>query len=263
MVLDNRFRERLEADEVQVGARNNHCSTLLVEVYGLLGLDFAWVDLQHGGPSPWDTDALENLARAAELHDIGLLVRVPAVDPAMIGKVLDAGVRNVLVPEIETADEVRRAAAATRFTYDGDPGKRPSGEWRSKQWGHADDYEPSEDDEVCLGIMLETRSAVENLDSILSVAEVGFAVPGTSDLAVTYGHPNGQDHPDVREAVREIERGTDRAGIPTGALVTDAEAAVEHVEAGYDFVRIGGELEATRRVLEDRMAAFRELLEKG
>ncbi|MFC7174841.1 aldolase/citrate lyase family protein [Haloplanus litoreus] len=84
------------------------------------------MDFEHTGESPWDSMLFESLTRAAEAGDIELFVRLPAPDQALIRKVLDAGVRNLLIPRIDSAAEVRRAVEATRFVYDGEPGSAGS-----------------------------------------------------------------------------------------------------------------------------------------
>jgi len=62
----NGLRETVEAGDVALGVLDSTYSPNLVELYGDLGMDFVWIDLEHGGPSPRDGDALENLLRAAE-----------------------------------------------------------------------------------------------------------------------------------------------------------------------------------------------------
>jgi hypothetical protein len=57
-----------------------------------LGLDFVWLDLEHGGPGPDDGTQVENLLRAADAAGIEPLVRSPKPDPSLIRKALDAGV---------------------------------------------------------------------------------------------------------------------------------------------------------------------------
>jgi 2-keto-3-deoxy-L-rhamnonate aldolase RhmA len=110
----NTLGERLENDEVALGVLDSTYSPTLVELYGDLGLDFVWIDLEHGGPSPWDAGALENLLRAAEVTDTELLVRVPTSQPEGIRKALDAGVRNVFLARAEGAAEVRQAVETVR-----------------------------------------------------------------------------------------------------------------------------------------------------
>ena len=128
-------RDALEVGEVALGARTSTYSPAAVEVFGGLGLDFVWIDLEHGGPSADDAGAIEALVRAAESAGVEPLVRLPTGEGYLVRSVLDAGVRTVLVPRVETAAEVREAVAAARFTQDGAPGTRGSASGRASDWG--------------------------------------------------------------------------------------------------------------------------------
>lgn len=254
----NRIRNGLSADELTLGARATDPSPLLIEVYADLGFDFVWIDLEHTGPSAADAPAVERLTRAADAAGIDLLVRVAGRDPDVIRKALDAGVRTLLVPRIETAAEVREAVRAGRFTHDGEPGDRGAATGRASTWGNApDDYAAREDASVCIGVMIENERAVSNLDDILAVPDLGFVFVGPGDLSVSLGRPFETDHPDVREAVAEIEAKAVSAGVPLGAIRNDAGEAREAAEAGYRLLRIGDEVSATRAVLGPRLDEVR------
>jgi len=118
------LRSALESDRVALGSRSLTLSPEVVEIYGDVGLDFAWMDFEHMGESPFDSRVLERLTRAAELSGIDILARPPSADPHLIRKMVDTNVRSLLVPRVETAAEVERAVEAARFRYDGRPGER-------------------------------------------------------------------------------------------------------------------------------------------
>lgn len=250
----NAFRESVESDGVVLGARAMNMSPLLVEVYGELGLDFVWLDFEHAGKSPDDSTEFEHLTRAAEAGDVELLVRLPSGDPELVRKVLDAGVRNLLIPRVETADEIRAAVEAAHFDYAGGVGERGIAAGRASTWGaDMDDHTAKEDDSVLVGTMIENRTAVRNLDEILSVPELGFAFVGPSDLSVSLGHPLETDHPEVRDAVADIREACLSAGVPVGKITADAAEANSAIEDGFQILRIGGEVSAVRRVLGERL----------
>jgi len=248
MSPDNGFRTGLEEGDVQFGALATTCTPLIVEVYGDVGFDFVFVDLEHGGPSPYDSERLGNLVRAGETAGTDLLVRLPSGRPPLIRKVLDAGVRNVIVPRVRTADEVRTAAAATRFTYDGNPGDRGVGSARSTRWGGRidADYPDRADDTVSFGVMVENRTAIENVEEIVSVPGVNFTLLGHYDLAVSLGHSEPTNE-SVQENVEVFERACRDAGVPYGRYTGTAEDAVDRaVDSGYRILLAGDETSAVR-----------------
>ena len=186
------------------GARANSFSPDLVEVYGGLGLDFAWLDIEHGGPSIDDATTLGHLVRAATVGDIDLMIRLPSNDPAVVRKTLDTD---------------------------------------------------HEDASVLVGTMIENRTAVENIEEILSVPGVGFAYLGPGDLAVSLGHPGETDHPEVQEAVETAREACIEAGVPIGVSTTSVDGAREALDAGHRIVRLGDEMEAVRELVGERLAA--------
>jgi 2-dehydro-3-deoxyglucarate aldolase len=253
------IREHFENDEVAIGARATSISPTLVEVYGDIGLDFVWIDLEHTGWSPTDATALEDLTRAAEVAGTDVLVRLPSGDPDLVRKALDAGVRTLLIPRVETMVEVREAVRASRVTHEGAPGERGAAAGRATTWGNRpDDYATSEDEHVCVGVMIENATAVENLDDILGVEGLGFAFLGPSDLSISLGHPFETDHPEVREAIERARVGALEASVPLGGIANDATAAREAIDEGYRLLRIGDEVAAARSVLGDRVAEIRD-----
>ena len=258
MDQSNSFRRTIENDGVVFGARSSTFSPTVVELYGELGIDFVWLDFEHMGPSPHDSTVFEELTRAAEIGGTELFVRLPTGDPALIRKVLDAGVRNVFVPRVDTAEEVREAVEASRFVYDGGPGERGMASGRSRTWGNADDYIATEDEEVCLGVMIEKTSAVDDLDDILSVPELGFVFIGPSDLSVQMGHPTDKSHPDVVEQIDEIRKACQSAGVPTGVIANDPASVEEAIDDGHQIIRMGGDLASVQSTLRERLDAIQE-----
>jgi 2-dehydro-3-deoxyglucarate aldolase len=261
-MTDNPLRATLESGDVAVGARTLTYAAPVLSTYGDLGLDFAWLDLEHTGPSPLDAGDVESLVLAARAAGVAPLVRIPGHDPDVVRKTLDAGVRTLLVPRVETAAQVERVLRAARFTYDDGPGARGATASLSNGWGA--DVDPERADATTLvGVMIEHERALDRLDEILAVPELGFVFVGPSDLSISLGHPYETDHPEVREAVSTVREACLDAGVPVGGVFHGDAAAREAVEDGYQVLRIGDELGAARTVLGERMADVRSAAGRG
>lgn len=261
MEQHNSFREAIENGDQVVGARASSFSPSLIEIYGNLGLDFVWLDFEHSGKSPWDSTLFEHLTRAAEVGDIELFVRLPDSNPSLIRKILDSGVRNVFIPRIDNAKEMERATKATRFSYKEGPGERGIANGRSSNYGNADNYVQTEDENVCIGAMIEKTTAVENLSAILSVPQLGFCFVGPGDLSVQMGHAGDRGHPEVQEMIRNIEQECIEANVPLGGIAHDPKKASEMMERGYQIIRLGGEFEAVQQILRSRLSELENRVE--
>ena len=255
MDQQNSLRQRIDDGGVALGASADSFAPTLVELYGELGLDFVWLDFEHHGPSPWDSHGMENLARAAELSGTELFVRVPDSDPALIRKVLDAGVRNVLVPRVDSADEVRRCVEAARYEYEGTPGERGNSTARTNAWRTADRYLETEDEEVCLGVMIEKTTAVDELEEILAVPELGFTFIGPSDLSVQMGC--AKSDPEFQRRITAVQDACLDADVPVGCIQSDPEDAAQAIDEGYQIVRIASDYGAVGTVVRDRLDRLR------
>lgn len=250
--------EQLQRGQSLLGARTVTASPTMVEVYGYMGFDFAWLDLEHCGGSPYDSDLLEQYTRAADVADIDLLVRLPTGAPSIVRKVLDTGVRSLLIPQVETPADLEPAIGSARYTYDGRPGTRGSGIGRGNVWTAEIPDDTSEcDDRIAVGCMIETETAVRNVDELLSVPELGFAFVGRSDLSISYGHPFETAHPEVQSAVDSIRDACLDLDVPLGGVTDDTETARSMLEEGYRLLRVGDEVASARTVLGDRLEDVR------
>ncbi|WP_178917877.1 HpcH/HpaI aldolase/citrate lyase family protein [Natronomonas gomsonensis] len=244
----NDLAATLDDGDIALGILDNTYSPTLVEFYGELGVDFIWLDFEHGGPDPWNASQMEDLLRAGERTDVELLVRIPDTEPTLVRKVLDLGVRNVFLPRVETADEVREAVRSARFRYDDGPGHRGLASPRARRWGLAEEYVATEDRETLVGVTIETKASVENLDEILAVPELGFVFIGPLDLSVSLSHPGEIDHPDVQDAVETIRSKAVDAGVPVAGLGFGMDDVNEKAANGYQMLNLGsttGALEQT------------------
>lgn len=248
----------IDSNNPVLGARSKTVSPVMIEVFGELGFDFVWIDLEHFGPSQYDSHSIESLARTAEASEIELLIRLPEPEPSAIRKVLDTGVRTILISRIERAKEARTAVEASRFTIGGSPGERGSGSSRANRWGLADgDYYDTEDETTFVGVMLETEEAILNCDAILDVSELGFAFLGPSDLALSMGYPRESAHPDVQDALDLARHSAIQCGVPVGITAKDAAEATAAIDEGFRIVRVADDVGDLAPVLCDRLQSIR------
>ncbi|WP_459192363.1 HpcH/HpaI aldolase family protein [Halosimplex sp. J119] len=253
---ENALRDRVEAGEVALGVLDNTYSPTLVEFYGELGVDFVWIDFEHGGPSPWDASAVDELLRAAEGTDTEILARIPTTETALVRKALDAGVRNLFLSRVENVEEVEQAARAARFEYDGEPGDRGMANPRARRWGLAEDYVATEDEEVFFGVTIENAEAVDAIDDIVAVPELDFVFAGPLDLSVSLGHPGELDHDEVREGIETIRSTAVDADVALGGLGFGMDDVNEKAEKGYQILHVGSTTGAVQSAVTGWLDGF-------
>lgn len=254
MKAENTVRSKLEQDAPVFGVRIRSFSTTLLQILGQVDVEYGYLDLEHAGFSPYDSVELERMQMAADKAGITLIVRIPGSEPSMIRKVLDSGIRTIVIPRIETADEVKRCIRASRFNYNGNPGERGFGTAPTNDWGvRPEGYTANEDASVFVGIMIETVEAVENIQKITSVPGLGFVKIGAGDLSVSLGMAQQYNSSEVQQKIKKIEDACRSNGVPLGRGVSTVKEAKQAIEDGYLLVEIGGDVEIFRNTLKKRI----------
>lgn len=193
--------------------------------------DFICVDTQHG--TPLDSLDISTFTVLAN-YGVSSLIRVEALDEARIGRALDLGADGVIIPLVSSADDARRAVAASRYAPEG-----------TRSYGVQTRRVPAMGGAapVCW-IQVETAGAMEQLDEIASVDGVDGLYVGPADLGLALvGEPAGGvvsvfdgSHPHAVEMKAAFDRIVDacrRAGIAAGLHCGSGEAAVMAAQHGF------------------------------
>jgi len=139
---ENRMRVRAERGEIQIGTwitmiRTPGVLTLLQAA----GLDFARIDMEHGA---FSMETVADMAALARALNFPLVVRPPEGSREWITRLLDAGVPNLHVPQVDRPSRpsgwpappaTRRSASAGCTASDRIPAtsRRPSpSTWRRR-----------------------------------------------------------------------------------------------------------------------------------
>lgn len=215
----------------------------LVELAAIAGFDCVRIDCHHGNPN---LETLQNMIRAAELHNVEIWVRV-ANDTQRILSVMDMGADGVLIPDISNAEEAERAVKAAKFYPLGERGlytnTRPSvygtqGGSKYVEWANA---------HTVVGIQIESKEGIENIDEILSVPGIDYVAGGPNDLSQSYGVPGQKTHPLVKEAVAKIKEAAKKHGVEMFSTVNPyaedaAEKAKKLAEGGCRLINVGTDI---------------------
>jgi len=179
----NGLRETVEAGDVALGVLDSTYSPNLVELYGDLGMDFVWIDPRTRRAESARRRRPGESAPGRRGTDTELLRPRPGVEPEHGPEVPRRGrAEPLFISQVESAEAVERAVSAAHFEVGDEPGRRGMANPRASRWGQAEDYAATEDEEVMVGVTIENQAAVDDLDAILDVPELGFVFLGPLDL---------------------------------------------------------------------------------
>ena len=90
-----------------------------------------------------------------------------------------------------------------------------------------------------VGIQIEQRDAVEEVEAIAAIADVDFLFIGPADLSQSMGLAGQWEHPQVWQAVERVARAAAAAKVPWAILPLNADHARRCVDLGCRMLSIG------------------------
>lgn len=231
---DNRLKRLLNNGEVVIGTMLQELRTpaiplLLADV----GFDFLFIDMEHGAHN---METVADLLKIIRLTGMTPLVRVPDLQYHLIARCLDAGAQGIMVPRIETRDQVEEIVKYVKYPPLGVRGC-------SINKGHNDykaeallPFVQKANRENFVIVQIERKKAIDNIDSLLSVEGVNAAILGPNDLAVSYGISDDLDNPIMSDAIQKVVDTGRKYGVYTGMHIGGLLKLKEWMNKGMKII---------------------------
>ncbi len=248
----NPLRQKLQREESALGLWVTLESPNITEAAAMLGVDWVVIEMEHGHLQ-WK-HVLEHV-RVANAAQTAALVRIPELARGYVQRALDIGADGIIVPMIETREQLEQAFKLGRFPP---RGVRGVGGERSVKWGlDWQSYLDHANQDTMIIPLLETRGAVEQIDAILEVDGLEAVFLGPADMSASYGHLGQWEGPGVAEAILSIQRRAADRGIAAGILGRDVEDAKLRRSQGFHMIGLGADLNLMIRSLRQSLEAVR------
>lgn len=258
---ENKLRELMKKDQPTLGTQILIPWPGLMEIIGQIGVfDYAEFLSEY---APFDLHDLDNLARAAELAGLSCMIKIEQQPRVFLAqRALTAGIQNIFFADIRTVEDAEEAVRAVRSEPKGLSGYR-----MDRRAGYVFSTTTAKDvvemcDDAVVAILIEKKSAVENLEEILSVDGIDMIEFGPSDYAISLGIPDERDHPKVREAEVKTIRKALEMGIPPRAEVRNPEEAQRYIDLGVRHFSLSTDVIVLHRWLRDNGKELRRILSK-
>jgi 2-dehydro-3-deoxyglucarate aldolase len=221
----NPLKQRLADAEPLFGLWLSLGSDSAAEALAHAGFDWLLIDMEHAPIDSADVTSLLRAIAAAHLPSEPV-VRVPASEGWLVKRVLDAGARTLMFPNIESAEEAAHAVRLTQY--------------------------PTPD---ALDGLRGVAGAVHDVEMIAATPGVDCLFIGPADLAASLGHLGDSKHPEVQAAMSHVVAAANKAGIATGIFAMDAAGARQYRDAGFRFIALAADVmwlvRATRQALQE------------
>ncbi len=255
------LKRRIAAREFLVaGCVMDSRSGAVIEAYKDAGYDFVMIDREH---TALNSETILEHIRAARLLGLPSMVRVADNTYAELNRTLDQMPDGIFVPRIRTRAEVERIIETVKYPPKGKRGVGastcPAGRYMG--WESVAEMVRTLNGTTVIGIQIETKEALENLDDILSVPGIDVAVVGNDDLSTGMGIP-GEFYSDTyRNAVKDVIKCCNKHNVMPGIAAGKPELVKFWAECGMKMFWASADICLLWQGAKENCAAVRKVLE--
>ncbi len=230
----------------------------IVEVIGHSGA-FDYIEYV-GEYSTFTLKQLENFGRAIELFpNMSSMMKVEEQGRGHIAtRSLDAGIQNILFTDCRSAEEVRECIRLVMPETPEAGGVHGAGRRRIMLGSNPAEWVKAMDDAV-IAIMIEKKSAMDNLEEILSIKRVDMVQFGPSDYSVSIGKIGQARSPEVQKVQRDMIELALKKGVAPRVEIGSFEQAKPFIELGVRHFCIGTDTSIISAWCQQQAEGIREL----
>ena len=235
---------------------------LTVEIIAAQDFEAVTLDMQHGGHH--EDSVLRGLLPVlrAGRH---AAVRIPVGRFDMASRALDFGAEAVIAPMVNSVADARLFAAAMKYPPLGERSWGPTFAFPRHGKGDFAQWLAESNSRTVSFAMIETRAALDALDSILDTPGIDAIFVGPADFSIawTNGKAVNPTLESMLETVADIAGRTRKAGKYAGIFLVDPKSAGRYAAMGYQFMALGGEHKMISMGAEGLLGAARSALRQS
>ena len=226
------IRETLKKGGHSIGSWIQIPDTSIAEIIGYAGYDWVAVDMEHGSIS---VSQLPDLFRALELGNTLPLARIAQGELKECKQALDAGAGGLIIPMIESADQLKNVINYSKWPPSG---KRGVGFSRANLFGKNFDKYVEEAQQPIVIAMIENMNAVNELDNILKVEGLDAILIGPYDLSASLNLTAKFNEQEFLDVIQTIKAKADKENISCGIHVVEPNKTelIKKIDEGYRFI---------------------------
>ena len=255
----NKLRELIKAGKPTLGVHSVIPWPRLIELIGSTGA-FDYIEYI-GEYSTYDLELFENYGRAIELFpNMSMMIKVEEQSRGyIVTRALDAGIQNALFADIRTAEDVRECIRFVRPETPEAGGRHGAASRRINVGSGVVEWVNAMNDAV-LAFMIEKKSAIDNLEEILSVKGVDMVQFGPNDYSISIGKPGQAGAPDVQNAQKDMIKMALQKGVAPRIEIPGFEQAKPWIDLGVRHFCMGYDTSTISEWCKQQGSGLRKLL---
>ena len=258
MKITNTAKNRLESGELALGIGLRQARTADIgKIMKTCGYDWLFIDMEHNSMS---IDTAAQISVAAQDAGIAPIVRVPGFQHFHASRALDGGAQGVVVPHVDTPETAAEMVDNCKYPPVGHrsvTGRLPQVNFEARP---QDEVIRSVNDATLVVVMLETPTAVENVEAIAAVPGVDSVLVGTNDLCTEMGIPGAVGDARIQEIMERVVTACRAHGKHPGlGGVYEPSLMERYIRMGMRLILCGSDLTMMMAAALERSSHMRSL----
>ena len=237
--IRKKLKKKLKNREKLFGGWISFDSPSVAETLSNVDFDFISIDMEH---STITLPQAQRIVAACQSQNVSCLPRPVSHSNDFIKPLLESGSDGLIIQMVNNSKELE--IIIDNFKYP-PLGNRSFGINRAQGYGFDfDNYVKSWNDTSSLIIQIESKMAVDNIDSLLKYKEVDAVMIGPYDISGSYGVPGQTNHAKVIEASKKVILACEKYGKSCGTQIADPnkDNVSSFLDMGYTFLILGSDL---------------------
>ena len=260
MMKENRLRMILDEGKPSISSRLWSTWPGFLESLGNIGaFDYFEFVAEY---VPFSQEQLANLARTAELYNMGSMIKVDFMNRGYVAqRAIAAGFQSILFSDHHSAQEVRETVNMVRPEGPGMEGHfgYPNARFIGMQshipcMAHVERL-----NQIVLCFMIEKQSAVDEIEEICKIKGVDMITFGANDYCITRGWNPAEHKAEWREAERYVFETALKKGVQPRAHIDSVDEMPYYLEMGVRHFCVGDQMKVLKNFWTEQGARFDEL----
>tara|TARA_B100001175_G_scaffold379_1_gene322 strand:+ start:629 stop:1420 length:792 start_codon:yes stop_codon:yes gene_type:complete len=240
-IFENRkkLKKKFQNREKLFGGWISFDSPSIAETLSNVDFDFISIDMEH---STITLPQAQRIVAACQSQNVSCLPRPVSHSNDFIKPLLESGSDGLIIQMVNSSKELEKII--NNFKYP-PIGNRSFGINRAQGYGFDfENYVKSWNDTSSLIIQIESKIAVDNIDSLLKYKEIDGVMIGPYDISGSYGVPGQINHPNVIKASKKVILACEKYGKSCGTQIADPnkDNVSLYFDMGYTFLILGSDL---------------------
>jgi 2-dehydro-3-deoxyglucarate aldolase len=238
-MLTNNLKSRLRSRDLIFGSWVSFSHPSITEIFASHNFDFLAIDMEHG---TINLEQAQRIIAASQYYKVACLPRPVSHSNDWIKPLLESGADGLIAPMVNSSEELQDLLNDVKYPP---LGKRSFGINRAQGYGKDfDDYVSNWNKTSIFIAQIESKSAVDCIEKIVSNPDLDGIMIGPYDLSGSLGVPGQKFHPLVKEAESKVIKASKERGISCGTQLSDFNkgSVQAALDMGYTFIIASSDL---------------------